>query len=364
MLLLFVVVSIDMYFGYKELRGPELNQVNAQQKTAANLPVDLPIPQETTEKQLSLHIPHEELGWIVNKNVKKSHVLVGNFDVIYTTDTQGFRTTQEHPLAERKIYIFGDSFTFGHGVNDDETFANIISSVWLDHRVKVVNAGANGYGITQMYRRFLDIQKQLNSGDLVIFTPISKDLLRSYKDFAVPAHYVFVPTTNNKIEYYPYFEGGEIKLGKLDTTGNRVKALLFHAPLTGDISRKIHRYLLGPIDFDDAQAMFDLIKNKSAAKGARFYLYFLPQVKDLIRGRYRYNVSRYDYLDIWDYFPAGDDAKQVIGFPDDGHWNCHGHEIAAYAIVTTLIKNDAIDKKYLRRSLDNMPELCMQNSVH
>ncbi len=31
-----------------------------------------------------------------------------------------------------------------------------------------------------------------------------------------------------------------------------------------------------------------------------------------------------------------------------GHWNAYGHEIAAKAIVETLINNKIIDKKYLK----------------
>ena len=352
LLLLCVVIAIDMFFAYRELRGPVLEQA-----TNTN--------ESSTEKKTGFHIAHEKLGWVVNKNSRTVHRVAGNFDVTYNSDARGFRKTPARPDAERTIYFFGDSFTFGHGVEDFETFASVISLVWLDDRIEIINVGANGYGLTQMYGRFLELEDQLQKGDLLIFSPISKDLVRSFKDFAVPAQYLFRPAVGNaKMEYYPYFDNGDIKRGKLDTLINRFKGLLFHAPLTGNAMRKIYRLMIGPVDFDDADAMFELVKSKSAGKGASFYLYFLPQVKDLIRGRYKYDVSRYDYLDIWSYFPAADVAKEIIGFPDDGHWNCHGHEIAAYAIVTTLIENDALDKKYLRRSLENMPELCMQKNAN
>lgn len=335
-----------MYFAYQEL-GPIADQI---QNTGDTDPDD----------PAAMHIPHAELGWIVNKNSSSRHELAGNFSVTYTTDEEGYRTTPQRPQAQNKIYFFGDSFTFGHGVEDDETFASVIASVWLDDRIKTVNAGVNGYGVTQMYRRFLDIQNQLRPGDLVVFTPISKDLLRSYKDFAVVAHYLY-SRSNSRLVYYPYFENGKIELGKLDTLSNRIKGLLFHAPLTGNASRKIHRAIIGPVDFDDAKAMFKLIKSKAAVSGAAFQLYFLPQVKDLQRGKYKYDVSMYNYAQIWDYFPAGAKANQEIGFPDDGHWNCRGHEIAAYAIVKTLLENELLDKKYLRRSIETMPEQCKTN---
>ena len=66
----------------------------------------------------------------------------------------------------------------------------------------------------------------------------------------------------------------------------------------------------------------------------------------------------YNYAKIWDYFPQDEIANEKIGFPDDGHWNCHGHEIAAYAIVKTLIEDNILNQDYLRRSIDSMPNLC------
>ena len=348
--LLAMVIAIDMYFGYRELKGLSAARTEQVERVAA---AGNNQTNEATSNKASLHSPHEVLGWTLNKNVRRSSKLAGNFDVIYTTDSNGFRTTPDRPYAKLSIYFFGDSFTFGHGVADEETFASIVSSVWLDEHVKIVNAGVNGYGITQMYGRFLEVLDQLKEGDIVIFTPISKDLLRSYKDFTVPAHHLFAQETRNKSKFYPYFENGKIKQGKLDTFANRIKGLLFHAPLTGNAFRKIHRKILGAVDFNDAKKMFALAKTYAADRGAHFYLYFLPQVKDLIRGRYKYDISMYEYVDIWNYFPKGTSSKEKIGFPDDGHWNCRGHEIAAFAIVDTLVKNGGLAEKYLRRDLDS-----------
>ena len=346
--LLGVIVLVDMYFAYKELHQPAVSveqNNNLNQGNKENL----------NEHNSGLHLPHTTLGWVVNNNVRTRQKLAGNFDVVYTTDENGFRSTPVRSKAENIIYIFGDSFTFGHGVEDSETFASVISSVWLGEKYRVVNAGVNGYGLTQMYGRFLNIQAEIKAGDIVLFTPISKDLLRSYKDFAVPGHYLF---SDDTIKFYPYFDNGMIKVARLDTFGNRIKALLFHAPLTGNVSRKIHRAILRDIDYKDAGEMFSLINNEVSKRKATFHLYFLPQIKDLVRGRYKYDVSRYEYLDIWNYFPPGPLAQEQIGFPDDGHWNCRGHEIAAYAIVDTLVKSAVIDIKSLQRSIDDLPVPC------
>ena len=259
-----------MYLGYKELRGPQLPTLpTAEKKQKAST------EKENTDsnKEPGLHQPHSMLGWVPYKNATRVDNLDGNYYVTYNIDAKGFRRTPSQPLATKTIYFFGDSFTFGHGVEDNQTFASVISSRWLDEGFKTVNAGVNGYGVTQMYIRFLEVLPMISAEDIVIFTPISKDILRSYKDFAVPAHYLFSPGAK-RLEYFPYFDNGEIKLGKLDSIQNRIKGLLFHAPLTGNAFRKIHRYFIGSIDFDDTANMFDLVRKKNRCERREFLFVF------------------------------------------------------------------------------------------
>ena len=45
------------------------------------------------------------------------------FDASYTTGPDGFRVVPKAENAQRCVLLFGDSFTFGEGVNDDETTA-------------------------------------------------------------------------------------------------------------------------------------------------------------------------------------------------------------------------------------------------
>ena len=47
--------------------------------------------------------------------------------------------------------IYGDSFTFGDEVNDDEAWGNVLSGLL---ECKVANYGQSGYGTDQAYLRF------------------------------------------------------------------------------------------------------------------------------------------------------------------------------------------------------------------
>ena len=166
-LLLCVIVSVDMYLGYIELTKhinsspvTHKNNSNGQDIAKKNQDAGTSVASDNGEINANkgLHKKHKILGWIPAEHAQVSDVLSNNYDVTYTIDGDGFRTTPSRPDAKHTIYIFGDSFTFGQGVDDEETFSSILSSDWLYEDYKVVNAGVNGYGITQMYGRYLEIE--------------------------------------------------------------------------------------------------------------------------------------------------------------------------------------------------------------
>lgn len=65
---------------------------------------------------------------------------------------QGLRHTpvlhpERPPGVRARVLFLGDSFTYGLGSSDEETFAGRVAGAWPD--VEVVNAGCNGYGQRQ-----------------------------------------------------------------------------------------------------------------------------------------------------------------------------------------------------------------------
>lgn len=67
------------------------------------------------------------------------------FDASYTTGPDGFRVVPKAENAQRCVLLFGDSFTFGEGVNDDETTAAQIVAK-SKGQVEVKNLGIGGWG--------------------------------------------------------------------------------------------------------------------------------------------------------------------------------------------------------------------------
>jgi hypothetical protein len=71
------------------------------------------------------------------------------FDVAVSTDENGLRITPPAPQAKESILFFGCSYTFGHGVNDSETFPYLVGAATAG-KYAVYNFGFNGYGPNQM----------------------------------------------------------------------------------------------------------------------------------------------------------------------------------------------------------------------
>lgn len=99
---------------------------------------------------------HDILGYTLDKNaeVSVSGYYDGKeiFNVTCTTDENGSRTGPPvaNPHTEQCIIFLGDSFTFGFGLQDDET-ASYQVGLKTDGKYQIYNFGCNGYGIHHVY---------------------------------------------------------------------------------------------------------------------------------------------------------------------------------------------------------------------
>ena len=130
----------------------------------------------------AIHQPDPLLGWRLKSDMRVRHARKGEypFSVIYTTDNKARRTIRTNSMSnDKRILFFGDSFTFGYGVNNEDVFVQEVANN-IDN-YSVYNYGVNGYGIAQMYQSLLIEFENLSKGDVVVFAPISRDFGRTYK---------------------------------------------------------------------------------------------------------------------------------------------------------------------------------------
>lgn len=297
-----------------------------------------------------LFVKDDKLGWKLIANVHARYSSDWKYDVTYETDENGFRKVKNSKgKHDFSIYFFGDSFTFGDWVNNEDTFTSIIKEKYLKNNINVYNAGVDGYGIVQMFQRFLNIKDQIQPGDLVIFTPIANDIKRNLTDFTIP---YFTKFTNiMTVDNFPYFNHGVITYRKMENNFyNKLELAAINAPYTGNFISFIRNKFI-PDTTKESQEMIKIIEGETKRKGGKFVLFFLPQTKECLNRKYSVDISGFNYFDIMHFFPSEEEELMKLRLSvDDGHYNKSGHEIAAKAIAETLLKARIIDEQYLRQN--------------
>ncbi len=118
---------------------------------------------------------HPFLGWIPHPNFVKED---------RRHNAQGIRANKEYGLQKSpdtiRIAVFGDSFTYGKEVGNDETWPANLEK--LDPHLDVINFGVNGYGIDQAYLRYILEGKTYNP-DIVILAFIMDNTARNVNVF-------------------------------------------------------------------------------------------------------------------------------------------------------------------------------------
>jgi hypothetical protein len=135
------------------------------------------------------------LGWKPAPNWRGRHQHY-DFDVIYTTNADGFRADADFKIKTqcRRYAVVGDSFTFGMGVNDDETFINILNRESQSSQC-YLNFGIPGFSTDQ---EVLLIEQQVFAYDpdvILLVVYLGNDLFDNTLPFPLQANHA-----------KPYFE--------------------------------------------------------------------------------------------------------------------------------------------------------------
>lgn len=141
---------------------------------------------------------HPTRGWALKPGLQG----VSASGALVSSTSRGARGTREvvvpKPSGSKRILVFGDSFTFGEEVGDDETFAATLER--LLPGVEVVNLGVHGYGHDQMLLHLRESAAAYEP-DVVLLGYMQWDEPRNlltFRDFAKP--------------YFVLADGGRLEL--------------------------------------------------------------------------------------------------------------------------------------------------------
>lgn len=119
-----------------------------------------------------------ELGWVSEPNTRIDHFYGPGKHIVI--NGQGFRDeqdfTREVPPGKQRVICSGDSFTFGYGVANRETWCAQLAT--LNPNLETVNMGQGGYGVGQAYLWYLRDGLELKH-DVQILAFIEDDFRRT-----------------------------------------------------------------------------------------------------------------------------------------------------------------------------------------
>jgi hypothetical protein len=292
--------------------------------------------------EFDVHSPTR--GWALKPGVRDLQVFG---DKLLSSNSRGLRGRREYadekPAGVTRVLVFGDSFTFGEGVSDDETYAHVLEE--LLPGVEVLNFGVHGYGHDQMLL-YLEDEAARYHPDVVILGFLSLDMDRSlvdFRDFAKPRfvlrqgrlelHGVPVPTPEEMIAreaYRPKF-------------GDLLQMLVYRWRWRSGAAQEEMRQL--------TVAILDEMAARIRGMGARPLYVYLPVFGELTKrdkamteperfffGYCRERGIQSAYLQSF----FLEKLKQGASFQVYGHWGALEHRIAAEGIRAYLLEKGLV----------------------
>ena len=249
-----------------------------------------------------------------------------DYSVTYRSNRQGFRSRREFEVESgvRRIVFLGDSFTFGSGVEEDETFAALLEARLGGARS--YNLGIGGFGIDQMWRTLVHYGLPLEP-DLVILAFIRNDLDRSLSAYRLGHAWLQKPT-------YRLVDGrlAPLTVGNLPPAAWRWverRSRLVELWRRAESSLAL-RYAVG-YRWRLNRALFAAVRDECRQAGVPLVVVHLPLNRRSAAPLLEREFAELEvpFLDLTPLLPP--DADRLY-YPRDHHFNAAGHRFVAEAI--------------------------------
>lgn len=253
-----------------------------------------------------------------------------DYTVTYRSNRQGFRSRRDFEVEAgvRRIVFLGDSFTFGSGVEEDQTFAALLEARLTDTRC--FNLGIGGFGVDQMWQTLVHYGRALEP-DLVILAFIRNDLDRSLKAYRLAPGWIEKPT-------YRLIGDRLEPLTRSNLPPAAWRWIEQHSRLV-ELWRRAERSLAlhYPVGYEWRlnRALFAAVRDECRRAGVPLVVVHIPVNRrspaPVLEGEFA--ALGIPFLDLTPLLPP--DADRLY-YPHDHHFNAAGHRFAADAIYRFL----------------------------
>lgn len=283
----------------------------------------------------------------------KGRIRTPEFVTEIAINSKGLRD-KEYPYARppgaRRILCLGDSFTFGYGVDADQTFAKILERALEADGVhdgpwEVINAGVPGTGTAHQLAYF-SLEGRKYSADFVLLSFCGKNDFSDNVRCGLysltggvlvkhPARLSRVGKVRRAIDSAPGIRNLIRDSRLLMFAGHRVATWIYkrHRPVT--VADPVAAEAQQQASLELAESLIVALRDSSASHGARLVMAVVPEID---RGDERAEVRQLardvqargiTFLDIRAAFDSGPGPAAAYFYAGDHHWNAAGHQVAA-----------------------------------
>ena len=266
-----------------------------------------------------------------------------DFHVTYRCNSAGFRAVQPRPSDDDalKIVFLGDSFAFGVGVEEEQTFVERIAEARGD--VRVVNLGMPGFGVDQM-KCALSAFGAREEPDLVVAVFVVDDLTRSMTAYRDHGGWSRKPT-------FTLERGALVPLDQVNSPGSVQRWFGRTFYIAEAWRRAEHKlgleYGFGP-RFELNRALFVAMNGACKALGANLLVVHLPQReawKPIPAFAAALRARGVRVLDLGE-TPVADATPRY--FAHDPHLTPEGHRTVADALLRAFADGEGVLRSHKR----------------
>ncbi len=325
-------------------------------------------PQKLGTQQFS---SHKDLGLLPVPNQKGFYQYPGVYDYTYTNDASARRITSKDKVTnyEKTVMLIGDSFTYGIGVNDQETFAFQLQNKLKSDGIQIVNCGTPGKG-TDYALKYYQVFKEEVKPDVVIYMSHFNDLQDNFREY-----------------YYERNEGSTLKEKKFDAAFYDRKKSISKSSVYRWFGRNSHLFSLVKSfvvtvmmpahviayeeDFENKDAndfttlILDNLKSALENDNVEFHTFYIPHENDMkvlkANNKLRQPESFFKnyceennvgYQSFTDEMVNRSSTVEEL-YLEEGHWTPKGHSMAAdilYEYLQSDNKSSEFDKKIIKQT--------------
>jgi lysophospholipase L1-like esterase len=299
-----------------------------------------------------------ELIWTFRPNVSGTWG-TDEFQETSAINSLGMRDHEVAPkrAGERRIVAIGDSFTYGHGVQLEESYPKVVERRLAERGVgeppvTVLNAGQPGYGMDQIYKSFV-LRRLALEPDLVLVgvhttdvtIDVDKSLFGLHDGALVPldARHNWIHVQGTILEYLPRFVAAS-QLARLALSAlQNVPALRQTPPLSEAQLYDWQR--------DKAVAEITALRDLGKQRGFRVAVVLMPSEWALRDPGWepfgdlavRLRAREIPVLELLRGLGGSTSDQFALFFPKDKHLNVQGNRVLGELVTDFVIAQRLLD---------------------